>query len=87
MSVPIGSWTGAAARIAAVVALTNDATLRWSSSIARCCSSLTFARHAVAASLKVRTLAAYSLHSSLFTGSFGAVGAAGSSGAGARSPG
>ena len=45
---------------------------------------MTFARQAVAASLNVLTLAAYSLHSSLLTGSLGAVGAAGSSGVGAR---
>src|SRR4029079_9069997 len=84
MSVPTGSWVGAAPRIAAVVAVMNEVTLRWFSSIARCCSSVTFARQTFAASLNALTLAAYSLHSSLFTGSFGVVGAAGSSGVGAR---
>src|SRR3981081_1023691 len=84
MSVPTGSLVGAVARIAADFAPTKDATLARSSSIARCCSSVTFARQTLAASLNVFTLAAYSLHSSLLTGSLGAVGAVGRTRAAAR---
>src|SRR3989442_13557851 len=82
MSVPTGSWAGAAARSAACCRSTNVATVFASASRARCWRSPTVARQVFACSLYVRTCSAYWLHSSLFTGGLGRAGAAGRAGAG-----